>query len=53
MQGLTREQQEKSLRDLNQRGQTIATIYMVRRLYGYNLTEATDFVKGFQPESQT
>jgi hypothetical protein len=46
LQNLPAAEQEKRLRELNQRGQTIAAIYMARRLYGCNLTEATNFVKG-------
>jgi hypothetical protein len=45
LQGLTREQQEQRLRDLNQRGHTIDAVYMARRLYGLDLTQATKFVK--------
>lgn len=33
LQALPREQQEKRLRELDQRGQTIAAVYMARRLY--------------------
>lgn len=47
------EQQEKRLRELNQRGQTIAAIYLARRLRGYDLTEATNFVKGLQGGSES
>jgi hypothetical protein len=46
LQNLPAAEQEKRLRELNQRGQTMAAIYMARRLYGCNLTEATNFVKG-------
>jgi hypothetical protein len=45
LQGLPREQQEQRLRDLNQRGHTIDAVYMARRLYGLDLTQATRFVK--------
>ena len=45
LQGLTREQQEQRLRELNQRGHTIDAVYMARRLYGLDLTQATKFVK--------
>lgn len=45
LQGLTREQQEQRLRQLNQRGNTIDAVYMARRLYGLDLTQATKFVK--------
>jgi len=48
MQNLPAAEQQKRLRELNQRGQTIAAIYMARRLYGCNLTEATNLVKGLR-----
>jgi hypothetical protein len=43
--GLTRDQQEQKLRELNQRGQTIDAVYMAKRLYGLDLTQATNYVK--------
>lgn len=46
LQYLTRADQEKRLRELNQRGDTIAAVYAARKLYGLDLTEATNFVKG-------
>lgn len=46
LQNLSAAEQQKRLQELNQRGQTIAAIYMARRLYGCSLTEATNFVKG-------
>lgn len=46
LQNLSAAEQKKRLQQLNQRGQTIAAIYMAKRLYGCSLTEATDFVKG-------
>lgn len=46
LQNLSPAEQQKRLQELNQRGQTIAAIYMARRLYGCSLTEATNFVKG-------
>lgn len=46
LQNLSAAEQQKRLQELNQRGQSIAAIYMARRLYGCSLTEATDFVKG-------
>jgi hypothetical protein len=45
LQGLTPEQQEQRLRDLNQRGQTIEAVHLARRLYGMDLTQASKFVK--------
>jgi hypothetical protein len=44
LQGLSREQQEERLRELDQRGNTIGAVYMARRLYGGDLAEATRFV---------
>jgi hypothetical protein len=49
---LTPEQQEKRLRELNQRGQTIAAIYLARKLYGCDLTEAKRYIEGLQGESR-
>jgi hypothetical protein len=45
LRGLLREQQEQRLRQLNQRGNTIDAVYMARRLYGLDLTQASKFVK--------
>jgi hypothetical protein len=49
---LPRDQQEKRLRDLDQRGNTIAAVHMARKLYGLSLAEATHFVKNLSGESQ-
>jgi hypothetical protein len=46
LQGLSREEQEKRLRDLVERGQTIAAIYIARRIYSYDLNQARIFVDG-------
>ena len=46
LQNLTAAEQQKKLRELNRRGQTMAAIYMARRLYGCSLTEATTLVRG-------
>ena len=40
MQGLDRDEQQKRLAELAQRGETIAAIYTARRLYGCGLEEA-------------
>lgn len=53
LKGLTREQQEKRLRELDGRGQTIAAVYMARRLYAYDLTQATNFVHGLREGPQS
>ena len=44
LQSLPREDQQKQLRDLAARGQTIAAIYAARVLYQCSLTEAKDMV---------
>ena len=46
LQNLTAAEQEKRLRELSQRGQDFAAIYIARRLYGCSLTEATTLVRG-------
>jgi hypothetical protein len=52
LQGLTREQQQKRIHDLDQRGQTIAAVYLASRLYALDLTRATEFVKGLRGAPQ-
>lgn len=46
LQGLSRAEQEQRLRELHQRGETIAAIYMARKLYGYSMQEAQTIVEG-------
>jgi hypothetical protein len=46
LQGLSRTEQEQRLRDLHQRGETIAAIYMARKLYGCSMQEAQSIVEG-------
>lgn len=53
MQNLSRDEQEKRLRNLDQRGQTIAAVYMARKLYALDLAGATNFVKSLRGESQS
>jgi hypothetical protein len=48
LQGLTREEQQKQLRELTQRGETIAAIYTARRLYGCGLEDARSMVEGLR-----
>src|SRR5205814_2918365 len=43
---LSREEQRHRLRDLAQRGETIAAIYLARKLHGCGLAEAKDMVEG-------
>jgi len=45
LQDLTRMQQEERLRELDARGKTVTAVYAARRLYGYNLAEATLFIE--------
>jgi ribosomal protein L7/L12 len=45
LQGLSREEQQKQLRELAQRGETVAAIYMARKLYGCGLEEARSMVE--------
>jgi hypothetical protein len=53
LQNLPREQQQKRIRDLDQRGDTIGAVYLARKLYSLNLTEATGFVKGLRGGTQS
>ncbi len=53
LQGLTREQQEKRLRELDKRGQTIAAVYMARKLYGGSLADATNLVSSLRGGSES
>jgi len=46
LQGLSREDQQKQLRELAQRGETVTAIYAARKLYGCNLAEARAMVEG-------
>jgi ribosomal protein L7/L12 len=48
LQGLSREEQQKQLRELAQRGETIAAIYTARKLYRCSLEEARAMVEEFR-----
>jgi hypothetical protein len=48
LQSLTREEQQKELRELAARGETIAAIYTARKLYGCGLAEAKQIIEGLQ-----
>ena len=48
LQALSREEQQKQLRELVGRGESIAAIYTARRLYGCGLAEAKGIVEGLQ-----
>jgi hypothetical protein len=50
LQGLSRDDQQKQLRELAQRGETIAAIYTARKLYRCSLAEARAMVEGFQKQ---
>jgi hypothetical protein len=43
---LSREEQERRLRELVARGQTIAAVYMARKLYGGSLADAKNMIDG-------
>lgn len=45
---LPAEEQKKRLRELDQRGQRLAAIYLARRTYGCSLGEATDIVNNLR-----
>ena len=47
---LSRDEQERRLRELVRRGRTIAAVYMARRLYGYDLAQAQAYVKDLGPQ---
>lgn len=53
LKALTREEQEKSLRELDRRGNTVAAVYMARRLFGCGLIEATTLVEGWRQDKGT
>lgn len=52
LQGLRREEQQQRLRELAQRGETIAAIYTARKLYGCGLSEAKEMVEGLAKNEQ-
>ena len=45
LQGLSRDEQLKRLRELNARGETIAATYLAQKIYGCDLTQAVQIVK--------
>ena len=51
LQGLSREEQQKRLRELDHRGETIAAIYLARQLYRCGTAEARAMVEGLRNES--
>lgn len=46
LQSLSRDEQQKQLRELAARGQTVSAIYTARKLYGCSLAEAKEMVEG-------
>lgn len=48
LKGLSQEKQEKRLSELAETGQTIAAVYIARKLYSYDLTQAQAFVEGLR-----
>ena len=46
MESLSRDEQQQRLREMAERGQTVAAIYTARKLYGCGLAEAKQVVKG-------
>lgn len=53
LQALPPEQRKERLRELDKRGETIAAVYMARRLFGCDLTEAMNYVKGLHGGSES
>jgi hypothetical protein len=53
LQGLSRDEQLKRLRELNARGETIAATYLAQKIYGCDLTQATQIVKGLLSNQNT
>jgi hypothetical protein len=52
LQTLSREEQEKRLRDLKERGESIAAIYMARKMYGCGLAQARSIVENLRDDTQ-
>jgi hypothetical protein len=51
LEALSRKEQETRLRELDRRGETIAAIYIARRLYGCGLQQAQQMVEGLRNKS--
>jgi hypothetical protein len=51
LQTLTREEQQKRLRELAERGESIAAIYMARKLYGCGIKEAQTMIDGLKKQT--
>jgi hypothetical protein len=50
--GLSRAEQESRLRDLMQAGDSVAAVALARRLYGYDLTRAKEFVDSLAAQDE-
>jgi hypothetical protein len=48
LEGLGREEQEKRLLALVEAGMTLDAVYVARKLYSYDLTQARTFVEGLR-----
>jgi hypothetical protein len=48
LKGLSHEEQEKRLLELVETGETFAAVYIARKLYSYDLTQARAFVEGLR-----
>lgn len=53
LQALSPEEQKKRLRELKERGDNVAAIYMVRRLYGCGLEQACSIVENLHDDVHT
>ncbi len=53
LRSLSRDQQEKRLRQLDERGDRLAAVYLATRLFGLDLSSATTLVEGLRRETQT
>lgn len=53
LQGLSREDQQKQLRELARRGETVTAIYAARKLYGCGLAEARAMIQGLSDQKET
>jgi ribosomal protein L7/L12 len=53
LQSLDQEEQQKQLRTLAARGETIAAIYLARKLYGCSLAQAKTIVEDSTEPRQT
>ena len=52
LQSLDRDEQQRQLRELASRGETIAAIYTARRIYGCGLAEAKQMIEGLRGQTK-